>query len=54
MKIEEDTIEIRKINTGEIEISFQENTEKRTFHRNVLIPKNRFKDLIRAMKDKRF
>jgi DNA polymerase III sliding clamp (beta) subunit (PCNA family) len=47
-------IEIRKVNTGDIEISYRENTEKKSFYRCVIIPKNRFKDLIKAIKDKRF
>lgn len=47
-------IEIRKVNTGDIEICYQEHTEKKNFYRSVIIPKNRFKDLIKAIKDKRF
>ena len=46
--------EIRKVNTGEIEISFDTikedfNGKKRYYFDTLLIPANRFKDLIKVI-----
>lgn len=45
---------IRKCNDGQIEISYYDNTEKKSFFRCVEIPKEKIKELQDAINDKHF